>query len=447
MNTTSSILDGNSFRADAIDRLDPLDRALVERRARVLGPSYRLFYREPLHLVRAQGTRVYDAHGREYLDAYNNVASVGHGNPAVVAAVQKQMTALSTHSRYLQDGVVDYAERLLSTLPAALDRVMFTNSGSEANDLALRVARYTTGGTGVVVTSEAYHGTTSIVSDVSPSATAGPLRDDVIAIAPPDPYRHGDDGTVAEAFATRVAAAFDRLAERGHRAAALLVDSIFSSDGVFPATDTLEPAFAAARAAGALVIADEVQPGFARVGEAFWGFARHGVVPDIVTMGKPMGNGVPVAAMVASSQTLDPFGAAVPYFNTFGGSSVPIAAARAVLDEIVDRQLDANAERIGEMLRDGIADMALRFDRIGDIRSAGVYFGVELVEDRQTRVPASGFAQDVINFARDEGLLISVCGPTSSTLKIRPMLTYTPDDAALLLERLERALNRSARAS
>lgn len=446
--TTSSILDGNSFTAGALDQLDPAKRALVERRVRALGPAYRLFYREPLHLVRAKGTRVYDSAGKEYLDAYNNVASVGHGNPAVVAAVRRQMETLSTHSRYLQDGVVDYAERLLSTFPAELDRVMFTNSGSEANDLALRVARFVTaGGTGVVVTDEAYHGTTSIVSDASPSAAGGPLSDHVIAIAPPDPFRHDGAGTATEAFAARVSDAFERLRARGHRPAALLVDSIFSSDGVFPGTDALGPAFTAARAAGAVVIADEVQPGFARVGEAFWGFARHGVVPDLATLGKPMGNGIPVAAVVAASGLLDPFGAQVPYFNTFGGSSVPIAAANAVLGEILDRDLPGNADRIGSLLRVGFGSLAYAHEKIGSVRSAGVYFGIELVQDRDTIEPASAFAQNVINAARDEGLLISVCGPTNSTLKIRPMLTYTPDDAALLLERLDAALTRSARTS
>jgi 4-aminobutyrate aminotransferase-like enzyme len=231
------------------------------------------------------------------------------------------------------------------------------------------------------------------------------------------------------------------LSERGHRPAAFLADSIFSSDGVFPSRDVLHRAYAAAHVAGAVVIADEVQPGFARVGHAFWGFALDNAIPDIVTLGKPMGNGVPVAAMVATSSVLDSFGRDIPYFNTFGGSSVPIAAAQAVLTEIVEQDLAGNAEKVGSILRDDLDELSTRFEEIGDIRSAGIYFGVEMVTDRTTRTPAIDFTADLINACRDIGLLISVCGPTSSTLKIRPMLTYSPADARLLVERLADALS------
>ncbi|WP_168699111.1 aspartate aminotransferase family protein [Gordonia paraffinivorans] len=437
---TSSILDGNRFDTGRLDALDPSSRALVERRMNTLGTSYRLFYRRPVQIVRGLGTRLYDAEGREYLDAYNNVASVGHCNPAVVAAVTEQLNTLATHSRYLQDGIVEYSERLLQTFPEPLNRVMYTNSGSEANDLALRVARHHTGGTGIVVTSEAYHGTTASCAEVSPSDGGGGLPGHVIAVDPPNPYRHEGDTSVVDAFAARVTRAFETLRERGHQPAALLVDTIFSSDGVFPVDGALQAAFAAARAAGALVIADEVQPGFARVGTPFWGFARDNAVPDLVTLGKPMGNGVPVAGMVANTEILEAFGRDVPYFNTFGGSSVPVAAAAAVLDEIEQRRLFENAETVGAVVRAGMEELAGRFPEIGDIRSAGLYFGVELVADPQTREPATAFAADLINACRDGGLLISVCGPTSSTLKIRPMLTYTREDAELLVERLGDAL-------
>ncbi|MGW0037576.1 aspartate aminotransferase family protein [Gordonia sp. NPDC003376] len=437
---TSSILDGNRFDLDHAAGLDPRSRALVERRLNALGTGYRLFYRHPVHLVRGLGTRLYDADGNEYLDAYNNVASVGHCNPAVVSAVSGQLATLSTHSRYLQDGIVEYAEQLLTTFPADLNRMMFTNSGSEANDLALRVARHATGGTGVVVTSEAYHGTTALCAEVSPSAGGlADLPDNVIAIAPPDSYRT-DGGPVGEQFAGRVDDAFGILIERGYRPAALLVDSIFSSDGVFPGHGILQKAYAAAHAAGAVVIADEVQPGFGRVGRAFWGFACDEAVPDMVTLGKPMGNGVPVAGLVATSDVLDSFGRDIPYFNTFGGSSVPVAAAQAVLDEIVTRDLAGNAEKVGGILRDELDDMATRHEEIGDIRSAGIYFGVEIVTDRHSMTPATEFTADLINTCRENGLLISVCGPTNSTLKIRPMLTYSPADARLLVERLEESI-------
>lgn len=442
---TSSILDGNRFDTESLGALAPAARALVERRINTLGTSYRLFYRNPVQAVRGLGTRLYDAEGREYLDAYNNVASVGHCNPAVVEAVTKQMSTLATHSRYLQDGIVEYSERLLQTLPESLNRVMYTNSGSEANDLALRVARHYTGGTGIVVTSEAYHGTTASCAEVSPSDGSGGLPAHVIAVDPPNSYRHEENSSVAEAFAARVTRAFETLRERGHEPAALLVDSIFSSDGVFPVDGALQAAFAAARAFGALVIADEVQPGFARVGTSFWGFARDNAVPDLVTLGKPMGNGVPVAGMVANTEILDAFGRDVPYFNTFGGSSVPVAAAAAVLREIRERRLFENAESIGAIVRAGLEELASDFPQVGDIRSAGLYFGVELVADPETREPGTAFAADLINACREGGLLISVCGPTSSTLKIRPMLTYTVADAELLVERLGAALNVATR--
>lgn len=439
---TSSILDGNSFTLADAPELSADDRALIERRARVLGSSYRLFYRRPLHLVRGLGSRVYDAEGKEYLDAYNNVASVGHCNPAVVRAVSTQLQRLSTHSRYLQDNVVEYAERILSTVPPALDRVMFTNSGSESNDLALRVARFFTGGEGVVVTAEAYHGTSAACAEVSPAAgVPSGLPGHVIAVQPPDTYRIAPGADVGAAFGERVAQAFDELQRRGHRPAALLLDTILSSDGVFPHPELLTAAFRATHAAGALVIADEVQPGFARVGRRFWGFAGSKELPDLVTTGKPMGNGVPVSAMFARGDVLDPFGASVPYFNTFGGSSVPIAAALAVLDEIEHRELPANAEAVGAFIHAGLAELALDHAAIGDVRSAGLYFGVELVSDRETRAPATGFASDLVNACRDLGLLLSVCGPDSNVLKMRPMLTYDHADATELLEKLDGALS------
>lgn len=409
----------------------------------VLGSSYRLFYQEPLHAARGEGSFLYDADGEAYLDAYNNVASIGHANPAVAEAVARQMRTLSTHSRYLQEPLIDYAERLRDTFPAEIDRLMFTNSGSEANDLALRLARFVTGGMGVVVTTEAYHGTTIACAEVSPAA-GGPsgLPEFVRAVTPPDTYR-GEDLTadsVATAFAERVRAAFESLLAAGVKPAAFLFDSIFSSDGVYTTPGILAPAVAVAHEYGAVIIADEVQPGFGRTGSAFWGFARQGITPDLVTMGKPMGNGVPVAALAGRGEIINAFGAEVPYFNTFGGSSVPIAAAAAVLDQIQSRALHTHADELGARLHERLADLALAHHSIGDIRSAGLYFGVEIVADPTTKEPGTLLAGRIINAARANRLLISVCGPTSSTLKMRPMLTYTDHEADLLIERLDEAV-------
>lgn len=446
----STILEGNSFDPSSGIDLAPRDRELVARRTTALGPSYRLFYERPVHIVRGEGVFLYDADGEEYLDAYNNVSSIGHCNPAVVEAVTRQMRTLNTHTRYLGDGVVEYAERLLDTLPEAIDQAMFVCTGSEANDLALRIARQYTGGTGVVVSAEAYHGTTMLVAGASPATGGGaPLGVDVRTVPAPDAYRaetgsaadEPDAGDLGRWFAARVTEQFDDLRRHGIRPAALLVDSIFSSDGVF--TDPvgfLRPAVEAAHAAGALVIVDEVQPGFARTGDTFWGFERHGVVPDLVTMGKPMGNGIPVAATAVRGEVLAPFGADVPYFNTFGGNPVAIAAARAVLDTIQDQRLQAASRDVGARLHAGLRDLARSHPLIGDVRGAGLYAGVELVTDPVAKTPATDAAREVVNGMRERRVLLSVCGPTNSTLKIRPLLVSRPEHIDRLLQALDDTL-------
>lgn len=440
--TTSSVLDGNRFDLDDVDDVPAADRDLVLRRMRVLGPSYRLFYRRPVHLVRGRGSYLYGPDGEEFLDAYNNVASIGHAHPAVVEAVHRQLAQLNTHSRYLQAGIVEYAEQLLATMPAGLDQVMFTNSGSEANDLALRVAAAATGGTGVVVTDEAYHGTTAAVAAISPANGRDALGPHVATVPAPDrfrfdPARHGTD--LGTWFGGQVADAFERLRAAGHRPAALVVDTIFASDGVLPDPAALGPAVAAARAAGAVVVADEVQPGFGRTGAAFWGFARHGVVPDLVTLGKPMGNGMPVAAMVAARDVLAAFGTSVPYFNTFGGSSVPVAAAQAVLDVIQGEGLAERAETLGARIRDEVRAATADLPHVGDVRGAGLFLGVELVEP-ESSAPDGERAVDTINALREAGVLISVAGPHSNVLKIRPPLCYADADADRLVSALVGAL-------
>jgi 4-aminobutyrate aminotransferase-like enzyme len=439
--TTSTILDGNSFKAENAGLLSVQDQDLIARRMRVLGPSYRLFYRRPVHLVRGEGSRVFDADGREYLDAYNNVASVGHCNPTVVDAVHRQMSTLNTHSRYIQRGILDYSERLLDTFPAELDNVMFTNSGSEANDLAIRVARHATGGTGILVTSEAYHGTTALVAGASPAMGKGHVLDPHTSVIPaPDSYRLTPEEGLGEWFARQITEAFETMRERGIRPAAFLADTIFASDGVLSDASVLGPAVQAVHKAGAVFIADEVQPGFARTGESFWGFARHGVVPDLVTLGKPMGNGVPVAAMVAKSEVLRGFGEEVPYFNTYGGNSVSIAAAQAVLDVIERDKLPYRSELLGARIRRELGALASVYPAIGDVRGSGLFIGVEIVSDPESRASDSALALDLINALRDLGVLISIAGPHNNVLKIRPSLIYTDADAQLLVNKLDQAL-------
>ena len=416
----SNIMDSNSYRADGAG--DPL----IATRSRVLGPAYRLFYDQPVHLVRGEGSHLFDADGVRYLDAYNNVASVGHCHPHVVTAVARQMATLNTHTRYLHRGIVDYSERLLATMPDEVDQVMYACTGSEVNDLALRVAEMHTGATGVVITRDAYHGNTASATAISPSlGAATAVGRNVRIVDPPDSYRV-PAGERAARFTADVARAADDLIAAGHGVSCLIVDTIFSSDGIYTDPSVLTAAVDEVRARGGVFIADEVQPGFARTGASMWGFDRHGVVPEVVTMGKPMGNGVPVAAMAAQAAVLEPFALGVPYFNTFGGTPVSMAAASAVLDVIEDEGLAANAATVGDALRARLS--TIDHPRLGDVRGAGLYVGVEVVTDRDSKKPDRAAARRFVNALRERHVLLSVCGHDGNVLKIRPPLVFSVSD-------------------
>lgn len=410
----SNIMDSNSYSPE--HPVDPATEKLIAARDRLLGQSYRLFYDRPVHLVRGRGTRLYDADGACYLDAYNNVASVGHCHPHVVEAASRQLATLNTHTRYLHDGIVDYSERLLSTMPGEVDRVMYACTGSEVNDLALRVAETHTRARGVIITADAYHGNTASVTAISPSiggpASSGPH---VRAVAPPvDP----------DQFTADVVAAVADLQDKGFGVSTLIADTIFSSDGIYPNPSVLGPAVEVVRRAGGVFIADEVQPGFTRTGDSMWGFSRHGVVPDIVTMGKPMGNGMPISAMAARADVLEAFATEQPYFNTFGGNPVTMAAAAAVLDVIEDEKLMANAAEVGGRLRNELT--ALAHPRIGEVRGTGLYIGVEILTD--DGAPDRAGAKAMVNAMRERRVLISVCGTGGNVLKIRPPLVFSHAD-------------------
>jgi len=406
--------------------VSPDVRDLIARRDAALGGAYRLFYANPVQFVRGEGVYLYDADGNGYLDAYNNVPSAGHAHPAVVAAVAEQMATLNTHTRYLTTGLVEYAERLLSTHSPVLAHAMFTCTGSEANDLALRIARHHTGGTGVIVTANAYHGVTAAVAEVSPSLGAGvPLGAAVRTV--PAPVRASD-----------VAAAIADLRRHGIGLAAFLADSVFSSDGVFPDAPELAAVAGLVREAGGVYIADEVQSGFGRTGGHLWGYQRHGLDPDIVTMGKPMGNGLPIAGLAVRAEVLADFGRAVRYFNTFGGNPVCVAAAAAVLDVIESERLQANAAAVGEYLRAGLAAIAVDSPLLGDVRAAGLYVGVDVTDPAGTPSPA--LAAAIVNGMRDRRVLISATGPLGHTLKIRPPLPFGVRHADQFLAALADAL-------
>lgn len=419
---------------------DALLTGLIERRSKVLGQSYRLFYNEPFQPIRGEGVWLYDAKGEAYLDVYNNVPSVGHCHPRVVEALSKQAAMLNTHTRYMHETVLEYAEALMETFPEEIERLILTCTGSEANDLALRIANYETGGKGIVVTNLAYHGGTMAVAEMSPSLGTK-VAEHVRTIAAPDAYRRGTKG-LREAFAFDVTQAFADLATKGYKPSVFIIDSIFSSDGVHAGPlGFLKPAIEAARQAGAIIIADEVQPGFGRTGDAFWGFQRHGFVPDIVTIGKPMGDGHPMAGLVARASILDGFGEKFRYFNTFGGNPVSCAVGMAVLNVIREEGLQENAMAVGKFIRQELRNLANKHQIIGDVRGAGLFIGVELVLDQTTKTYATTVAEQLVNGLFGKKILISRAGPGGNILKIRPPLPFSKENAAFFIEKVDEVLD------
>ncbi|MBI1378617.1 MAG: aminotransferase class III-fold pyridoxal phosphate-dependent enzyme [Frankiales bacterium] len=439
------------FDPARVGELDARTADLVRRRIAALGPAYRLFYEQPLEIVRGEGVHLYDAAGQEYLDVYNNVPSLGHAHPRVAAAICAQASVLSTHTRYLHPAVVAYAEDLLSTFPAELGHVMFTCTGSEAGDLALRIAKAHTGGTGVVVTRNAYHGVTTEIAAISPSLGGlGSLPDWVRWVPAPDAFRvdHAAQGFagLGEWFAAQVQAAIDDLAAHGIRFAAFVADSVFASDGVL--TDPagfLAPVREVVARAGGVYVADEVQPGFGRTGEALWGFARHGLAegplaPDIVTLGKPMGNGMPIAATVVRPEVIERFGREMRYFNTFGGNAMAIAAAQAVLDALREEGLQDNALVVGRHTVELLRELAGRHPAIGDVRGAGLFVGVELTVPGTEREPDEALTLGVVNGLRRRRVLLGTAGVDNNILKVRPPLVFSRADAERFVAELDATL-------
>ncbi|MFD0988025.1 aspartate aminotransferase family protein [Methyloligella solikamskensis] len=444
MPDTKQILALNRFDAEDSGSLDPALADLVQRREATFGASSVLFYQEPLHIVRAEGVFMYDADGNRYLDTYNNVVQVGHCHPRVVEAIAKQAATLNTNTRYLYDNIHEYAERLLETYPASLSNVVFTCTGSEANDIALRLAKLFTGGRGFVVTENAYHGNTAAVSEVSPASFKGrALPPHVRALPAPDPYRDPTD-ELGERFADQIEEAIGELEEEGIPFAGFIADSIFSSDGIYAdPPGFLEHAIEVVHNAGGLFIGDEVQPGFGRTGSHMWGFQRHGLTPDIVTMGKPMGNGFPVAGVVTRPEILQPFCDETGYFNTFGGNPVAAAAGLAVLDVLEEEGLLENAEKIGSYFRQALDAMQQLNPCIGDVRGAGLFIGIEFSKPGTTD-PDPAMATAVINAMKEEGVLIGAAGADGNILKLRPPLCLETEHVDFFLESLFDVLQRQS---
>jgi len=427
---------------------------ILALRDRHIGGSLSVSYRRPLQIVRGERQFLFDTEGRAYLDCVNNVCHVGHCHPRVIEAAGKQMALLNTNTRYLHENIVEYAQRLSATLPGPLEVCFFVCSGSEANELALRLARTATDRRDVVVIDSAYHGNTGALVELSPykfDGRGGAGKPDYVHVAPaPDlyrgPFRYGDPDA-GERYAEGVAAQLTAAAAAGRPAAAFLAESVPGCAGqIVPPEGYLRSAFEHTRAAGAVCVADEVQVGFGRVGTHWWGFDVQGAAPDIVTLGKPIGNGHPLGAVVTTRAIADAFDNGMEYFNTFGGNPVSCAIGLAVLDVIEDEGLIENARVAGERFQAGLRELAASHPIIGDVRGLGLFIGAELVRDPDTLEPATAEASAIVNAMRERGILLSTDGPFDNVIKIKPPLVFTAADADRVVSELDSVLAGSARA-
>jgi 4-aminobutyrate aminotransferase-like enzyme len=402
---------------------------ILEARRRLLGRNLSIAYEKPLNIVRGEMQYLFDDEGRPYLDAYNNVAHVGHCHPKVVAAGQQQMALLNTNTRYLSDLIIRFAERLTATLPDALSVCYFVNSGSEANELALRLARAYTKARGLIVLDHAYHGNTTTLIDISPYKHDGPGGDGPPAWVhtAPLPSSINDAQAVVE-IAGRL----------GSRLCGFIAESMPSVAGQIVLPDGyLANVYDAVRAAGGVCIADEVQTGYGRIGTHFWGFEKYGVVPDILVLGKPIGNGHPIGAVITTPAIAQSFDNGMEFFSTFGGNNVSCAIGLAVLEVVQDEKLQSHALEVGERLLKGLRGLQLRHEIIRDVRGSGLFLGVDLMKGDN---PATFEAKRIVNQMREEGILLGTDGPSHNVLKIRPPMPFSNDDADQLLTTLDSVL-------
>lgn len=413
---------------------------MLARRARLLGPNVPTFYEKPLHLVRAEGVWMWDAEGRRYLDCYNNVPHVGHCHPRVVQAICEQSAVLNTHTRYLHDGILDYVERLTGKFGHGLSQAIMACTGSEVNDIALRMAQAATGKTGIIATDNTYHGNTTAVSWLSTRRPPlGGYPSHVRRVPAPDSLLPlgGSLETQPVAFATHVAQAIEELVAAGHGFAGIMLCPIFANEGVPGITPGfLAPTVEVVRRAGGLILCDEVQPGFGRVGSHWWGHDWLGFAPDVVTLGKPMANGHPVAALVTRPEIMAAFREAFGYFNTFGGNPVSCAAAMAVLDVIEEENLIANAQDVSAYTLGLMRD--IRHPLIHDVRGVGLFMGMEFA---RAGMPAPDFCGRVVETMRDRGVLVGRVGRHQHILKFRPPMPFSRANADIAIGALAQILS------
>ncbi len=452
---------GSPGARESLGHGDATVRDLITRRAQHVGPSLSLAYRRPLKIVRGAGQYLYDHTGRSYLDCVNNVCHVGHCHPQVVEAAQAQMATLNTNTRYLHDNLVEYAERLTATMPDPLEVCYFVCSGSEANELALRLARTHTGGEDIICVDGVYHGNTGALIDISPYKFKGPggaggrgVKPHVHVVPTPDVYRGehrdasdpsdaGDPGDAGRLYAEAVCLAVEKIRAAGKTPAAFICESLLGCAGqiVLP-DDYLRHAHQHARDGGAVLIADEVQVGLGRVGSDMWGFQTQQVVPDIVTLGKPIGNGHPLGAVVTTREIAASFDNGMEYFNTFGGNPVSCAIGLAVLEVVEQENLQQRALETGGYLHRCLTALGDIHPIIGDVRGLGLFLGIELVRDRETREPAAEEAALIVEAIKDAGILLSTDGPLHNVIKIKPPMVFTQANADEVAGALDQVLHR-----
>jgi 4-aminobutyrate aminotransferase-like enzyme/Ser/Thr protein kinase RdoA (MazF antagonist) len=421
---------------------------LLEERKKYVGRNLSISYHDKLKIVRGALQYLYDDKGNTYVDCVNNPSHVGHCHPVVVKRMQKQIATLNTNTRYLHDGIVEYAKRLTATLPSSLSVCYFVNSGSEANDLAIRMSRHFTKQKDVIVLDHAYHGTSTVAMELSPykfESKGGSGKMPWIHKAMnPDLYRglykYGDKDA-GEKYAADVKKIIEELSNENKKPAAFICETLLGVGGQIPLPPSyLQDVYEHVRAAGGICIADEVQVGFGRVGEAFWGFELQNVTPDIVVLGKPIGNGHPLAAVVVTNEIADAFNNGLEYFNTFGGNPVSMAAGLAVLDVIEQEQMQKHAKEVGEYLMNGLRKLMNRHSLIGDVRGHGLFIGAEMVKDRDSLEPALAEINFIIEKVKSKGYLLSTDGPLHNVLKIKPPMPFNQQNADELLQHLDEAL-------
>jgi 4-aminobutyrate aminotransferase-like enzyme len=426
----------------------PSKTETLSLRRKRMGGNQSISYREPLKIVRGWKQYLFDDEGRKYLDAYNNVAHVGHNHPRVVEVARGQIGVLNTNTRYLHDNIIRYAEKLTSLFDESLSVCFFVNSGSEANELAVRLARAYTKQRDMIVLEAAYHGNTNTLIDISPYKHSGPGgngRPDWVHAAPiPDDYRGAykrNDPQAGAKYAAHVLDIIERLRGQGRGVAGYIAESLPSVGGqIIMPSGYLKDVYRYVREAGGVCIIDEVQTGFGRTGTHFWGFEAQGVVPDIVVLGKPIGNGHPLGAVVTTRKVADAFNNGMEFFSTFGGNPVSCAIGLEVLNVVQDEHLQGHALRVGNRMLDGLRPFVERYSIVGDVRGSGLFLGVELVRDRETLKPAAEEASFVSNRMREYGILGGTDGPYHNVVKIRPPMPFDEENADFLVHIMDKVL-------